>query len=124
MTPHIDRVLHCYQHRAKGKREGVRGRVERGGKGGASSSSTVHTPSKAEGGGYESRLMQLERQLSQLLQKSKVKTSTLEKVFQCMAPYMYAHRLLEREVPIPDNRTPLVSHVSHDTHVILVSQLY
>ena len=84
MTPHIDKVLHCYQHRAKGKREGARGRVERGGKGGASASSTVHTPSKAEGGGYESRLMQLERQLSQLLQKSKVKTSTLRK-----SPQMY-----------------------------------
>ena len=73
MTPHIDRVLHCYQHRAKGKRERVREQVERGGKGGASSTSTVHAPSEAEEGGYESRLMQLEWQLSRLLQKSKVK---------------------------------------------------
>ena len=77
MTPHIDRVLHCYQHRAKGRKEGVRGRVERGG---ASSSSTVHAPSEVEGGGYESRLMQLERQLSQLLQKSKVRAKTWDVV--------------------------------------------
>ena len=74
-TPHIDRVLHSYQHRAEGGRDGRRGRGpaeerrgERRGSGDNSSSSKSHW----KGGGYESRLMQLERQLSQLLQKSKV----------------------------------------------------
>ena len=77
VTPHIDRVLHCYQHQAeRGGRDGRQGRTEREG-GGGSSSGTVH--GNSEEGGYESRLMQLERQLSQLLQKNKVKTFTFKR---------------------------------------------
>ena len=64
-TPHIDKVLHHYQQRV-GKGEG--GEVGSGRVGGDSSSSSACW----DGGGYESRLMQLERQLAQLLQKSKV----------------------------------------------------
>lgn len=68
-TPHIDKVLHHYQQRA-GKGEGEE--VGRGRVGGDSSSSSAYW----DGGGYESRLMQLERQLSQLLHKSKVELSS------------------------------------------------
>ena len=64
-TSHIDKVLHHYQQQV-GKGEG--GEVESGRVGRDSSSSSACW----DGGGYESRLMQLERQLAQLLQKSKV----------------------------------------------------
>lgn len=65
VTPHIDRVL---QQRAKGGRS----REEAAGVEGGPSTSSV---TRSERGGYESRLMQLERQLSQLLQRNKVSTA-------------------------------------------------
>ena len=65
VTPHIDRVL---QQRAKGGRS----REEAAGVEGGPSTSSVTC---SERGGYESRLMQLERQLSQLLQRNKVSTA-------------------------------------------------
>ena len=51
------------------------GEREREREGEASTSSPVGAVPTSEGGGYESRLMQLERQLSQLLQKTKVSHS-------------------------------------------------
>lgn len=104
MTPHIDRVL---QQRAKGGRS----RAETAGveEGGASTSSVT----RSERGGYESRLMQLERQLSQLLQKNKVK-SALVRGGCSKSPCLPPHRQLGRQLPVPDSHTPLVSQISHD----------
>ena len=61
MTPNIDRLSRQQRRHTEGRE-----RRERGG--GASSSATAN----GEEGDYELRLMQLERQLSELLQKSKV----------------------------------------------------
>lgn len=79
MTPHIDRVL---QQRAKGG--GSKSETAAGvGGGGVSTSSTAHS----EGEGYELRLMQLERQLSQLLQKNKVSCALVRRELVCLLPF-------------------------------------
>lgn len=72
-TPHIDRVLRAYQRGAKKGRKVGGGVWERGEE--VTSSSPVDSgamETTMEGGGYESRLILLERQLSQLLHKTKV----------------------------------------------------
>ena len=79
-TPNIDRILHGYQWQLeKGRKQmGQNGRRKqdkdvREGVGGASSTTPDHGGSdKDDRAVYESRLMQLEKQLSQLLQQNKV----------------------------------------------------
>ena len=73
MTPNIDRVLRGrFQQR---RTEGGEKRAQRGG--GASSSGTTTAHGEEGAGEYELRLMQLEKQLSELLQKSKVEPTTM-----------------------------------------------
>lgn len=104
VTPHIDRLL---QQRANGGRS--RAETAGVGGGGGSTSSTAHS----EGGGYETRLMQLERQLSQLLQKNKVSCALVRRELSQFA-LLHTDRLLGRELPVAGNHTLLVSQISHD----------
>ena len=110
MTPNIDRVLRGgrqQRHTDGGERR------ERGG--GASSSTTAN----GEEGDYEQRLMQLERQLSELLQKSKVVPVML-----CLGganKFLLFSQTAQRKIPGSSKPHPpgKYCHVTH--HVILPS---
>ena len=106
-TPHIDRVLH--QCRAEGGHVAERrGREEKEG----TSESTGHAATgegggARDGGGYELRLVQLERQLSQLLQRTKVRRDRNRFLIEtcCIC------RQLGRRHPLQENHTLLVGHM-------------
>ena len=86
-TPHIDRVLRSQHQRRVTERE--RRDRERGG-------------GARNGGSYELRLMQLEKQLSQLLQKTKVsKTTKLSDKINIFCPQTAQKKVTKSKKPHP-----------------------
>lgn len=106
VTPHIDRVL---QQRVKGGRS--REETAKVEEGGPSTSSVTCS----ERGGYESRLMQLERQLSQLLQRNKVSSAFVREGRSSLdIPLLTSTQTARKRASGTRQPHPLGQSISHD----------